>query len=57
MIDGTTAENQYISRKLVQNEEEKPIDEMKIQKVSKHGNKEKKPMMTMMKWKTRVSCL
>ena len=57
MINATTAENQYISRKHVQNEEEEPIDEMKIQKVSEHGNKEKQLMRTTMKWKTRVSSL
>ena len=57
MIDDTTAENQYISRKLVQNEEEEPIDEMKIKKVSEHGNRKKQPLMKTMKWRTRVSCI
>ena len=57
MIDGTTGENQYISRNLVQNEEEEQIDEMKIKKVSEHGKRENKPMITTMKWKTRVSCM
>ena len=41
MIDDTTAENQYISRKHVQNEEEEPIDEMKIQKTRSMGKRRK----------------
>lgn len=47
----TTAQNQVISNRIVQNVGEETIEEMKIQKVSEHGNKEKQQMMIMMKCK------
>lgn len=41
-------------KQTVQNEEEETIEEIKIQRISEHGNKEK-PTTMMMKWKIYVS--
>lgn len=54
-IGATIMENLDTLNKTVQNEGEKAIVEMKIQRVTELGNKEKQVTMIMKKWLTYVS--
>lgn len=55
MIGATTVENLDILNKIVQSEGEEEIAEMKIQRASDLGNKEKQLKIIMMKWVIYVS--